>query len=298
MKQLRVKKSGLSGSLIAPPSKSQTLRAILFASLAKGQSQINNILNSPDTVSMITACRLLGAGIIEEQNNLKITGVAGQPKCPNDIINAGNSGQVLRFIGAIAGLIDGYTVLTGDESVRTRRPIEPLINGLSQLGADCISTQNNHHPPIIIKGPMKANKITIAGADSQPVSGLLIASSFLSGTTELNINNPGELPWIGVTLDWFDRLGIKYQNQNFKQYIIQGGFIPKGFDYTVPGDFSSIAYPIIAALISQSKIVIKNINMNDAQGDKALIEVLLGMGAKIEVKPSELIVYPSGVLKG
>jgi 3-phosphoshikimate 1-carboxyvinyltransferase len=298
MKHYTVKPSELSGSMTASPSKSHTLRATLFASMADGVSIIKNVLDSPDTEAMIHACKALGAHLERTDNTLYITGVAGKPSLPDDVIDAGNSGQVLRFVAAIAALLDGYVVLTGDKSVRFNRPIKPLMDGLRGLGATCISTKNDDHAPLIIKGPIMPGHTVLHGEDSQPVSGMLIASAFLPGQTTIQVNNPGEKPWVALTLAWFDKLGITYTHQNFEHYVMHGYAQIQGFNYTVPGDFSSIAYPLIAAIITGSQITINNIDMTDAQGDKHIIEVLKSMGAHIEYEHHTLTVHSSGPLCG
>ena len=123
-------------------------RAILFATMAQGTSHIYRYLKSPDTMAMITACKQLGASIDINDELLTITGVAGHPRLPDDVIDAGNSGQVLRFVAAIAALIDGYTIFTGDHSIRFIRPIGALLDGLSDLSASCISTKGDGHAPM------------------------------------------------------------------------------------------------------------------------------------------------------
>lgn len=273
----------LKGSIAIPPSKSHTLRAVLFASLAHGQSIIHHYLVSPDTIAMINACQLLGAEIIVKPHQLIITGTQGKPHTPTNIIDAGNSGQVLRFIGAIAALCTGFTVITGDPSVRYNRPIQPLLDGLTQLNVFAVSTQGNRSAPIIIKGPLKGGITILDGEDSQPVSGLLIASAFAKKETVIHVKNAGEKPWIDLTLDWFNRLGINYQKQDYSCYTLPGHASYAGFQYTVPGDFSSSAFPLAAALITQSEVTLTNLDMNDIQGDKILFDVLKQMGALFEI---------------
>lgn len=300
MSTYRVKKSGVSGHITVPASKSHTLRAILFASLAKGKSIIRDYLPSKDAEAMIEACKLLGAKIETYPDRIEVDGLNGDIKQVEDVINAGNSGIVLRFISAIAALSSNYTVITGDHSIRHQRPVQSLMDALKELGALTVSTRGDGFAPIIIRGPMKKGSVTINGEDSQPVSALMIASAFLEGETTINVTNPGEKPWIQLTLNWFDRLGIRYENSHFEQYKIFGKCRFDGFDYTVPGDFSSAAFPIVAALITDSELVINNIDMNDIQGDKELIYVLQKMGARIEIddKSKRLIVKPGGKLHG
>ncbi|MBV8801942.1 MAG: 3-phosphoshikimate 1-carboxyvinyltransferase, partial [Gammaproteobacteria bacterium] len=296
----RIKRSYLKGCIAIPPSKSHTLRAILFASLAHGKSVIQHYLHSPDTTAMITACRALGAQITISPKELIIIGTQGKPKIPNDIIDAGNSGQVLRFIGAVAALTPGYTVITGDNSVRNNRPIQPLLDGLKQLRVFAVSTKGDNTAPIIIKGPLVGGTTTLSGEDSQPVSGLLIASAFAKNQTVIYVKNPGEKPWIDVTLSWFKRLGIPFQQYDYTQYVVPGNASYSGFEYTVPGDFSSCAFPLVAALITRSEITLTNLDINDIQGDKILIDILKQMGALIEIDSANYAVHvkPSHSLTG
>lgn len=300
MKSFVVKKSSPKGTIAVPPSKSHTLRSLVFALMAEGTSCITNYLNSPDTIAMIHAIEALGAKVTKQENSLQIVGTSGEIHPAEDVIDSGNSGQVLRFIGALSALSDTYTVITGDHSIRHNRPVKPMLTALQHLGAFAVSAKGNDKAPIIIKGPMKPGRASLSGEDSQPVSGLLIAASFLKGQTELYVTNPGEKPWIDVTLHWLDRFGIKYSHTNYEHYTLQGPASYKGFTLAIPGDFSSAAYPIAAALVTDTEITLENIDMSDVQGDKKLIEVLIKMGAKIEVSDKErtLTVKKGSRLKG
>lgn len=295
-----IQPSGLSGRLVIPPSKSHTLRALTFALMAKGVSHIRSYLHSPDTQAMIKALRLLGAVVDVSEEEIAVDGTGGKLQAAENVIDCGNSGQVLRFIGALAALMPSYTVLTGDASIRHNRPVQPLLDGLNALGAFAVSSRGDGFAPIIIKGPLTKNKATIVGVDSQPVSGLLIAGSFAPHPIELHVVDPGEKPWIGLTLHWFEKLGIPYANEGFERYALQGGKELRCFDYTVPGDFSSAAFPIAAALLTHSEVTLYPIDMEDPQGDKAIISLLERMGARFEIDPAEktLTVKKSGPLVG
>lgn len=293
----QVRASTLSGKMRIPSSKSHTLRAILFASLAQGESRIHQYLHSPDTLAMIKACRLLGASIVATDETLAIVGVNGQPQTPADVIDAGNSGQVLRFIAAICALTEGYTVLTGDHSILYQRPVKPLLDGLQGLNVFAVSTQDNARPPIIIKGPLMGGETSLEGQDSQPISALLMACAFAPKPSIIQVTSPGETPWIDLTLDWFKRLGIPYTCEDHRYYTVQGSARYPGFEYTVPGDFSSAAFPLIGALITGSELVLDNITMSDSQGDKALIPLLQGLGAVLNIKDKSIHISPSPKLQ-
>lgn len=283
MTQYRITKSTLNGEISVPSSKSHTLRAILFGAMGRGRTVVHNYLPSTDTHSMIEACRILGASIDVTPEKINIQGMNGKIKHAHDVINAGNSGIVLRFCSAIGALAQHPVVITGDHSIRYNRPMFPLIEGLSQLGVSATSMRGDGFAPIIIRGPIKTGTATLNGEDSQPVSALLIASAFVEGPAEINVRNPGEKPWINLTLDWFKRLGIPYMNHNFERYQLKGHAQYDGFEYTVPSDLSTAAFPIAAALMTGSELLLRNIDMHDVQGDKELIAVFQKMGAQIDI---------------
>jgi len=237
---------------------------------------------------------MMGAKVTYSDGPLEIEGTDGLFNSPEEEIDAGNSGQVLRFIGAIAALGEGVTTLTGDESIQTNRPVLPLLKALRKLGAKAKSVEGNDCAPITIQGPAKAGVVSMDGEDSQPVSGILMLAAFLEGTTELNVKKPGEKPWIDLTLSWFEKMNIPFENDRYRHYKIKGKNSIKAFNYTVPGDFSSAAFPAAAAFATRSKVTLKNIDMSDIQGDKKFFEALEKMGAKLEYDDSKKEMFVDG----
>lgn len=286
--------SGIRGTLCLPPSKSQTLRAILFASIADGGSQIENYLDSPDTDAMIAACQLLGASFIQHDRCLTVKPTDAMPREVS--INAQNSGIVLRFCAAVALLTCAKVTMTGDESCQTRRVCTPLLDGLRQLGAICHS--NNGHAPFTICGPIHAGKVQIDGQDSQPVSALMIAASRLNGCTEIEIKNAGERPWLNMTLDWLKRLGVRYEAGENDTYRIWGQEKLPAFHSTISADLSTLAFPLAAALLTESDLVIEQINLDDVQGDKEIVQIFEKMGAKFLFGKNSIIIKGTQRLHG
>lgn len=283
MATLKIVPSQLKGRLVLPPSKSHTLRAILFGSMGEGTTRIHSYLKSPDTEAMVRAMTLFGVAIQVQETCIEIAGVDGQLKACKNVIDAGNSGQVLRFVGSLAALLPSFTVITGDHSICYSRPVQPLLGALSQLKAFATSSRLDGMAPIIVQGPLQPGFAELDGQDSQPVSGLLIAASFLNGTTKLHVKNPGEKPWIDLTLSWLHGLGGDITHHNYEHYTIRGPLKYKGFEKTIPGDFSSAAFALVAALITKSTLTIENIDMEEIQGDKKIITILAEMGACFEI---------------
>ncbi len=294
MVSVRIKPSHLTGSITIPPSKSHTIRALFFALMAHGKSHIHSPLSSPDTDAMTDAICQFGAKVMNDGETLLIDGVGGHPTPTNAIIQCGNSGQVLRFMGALAALSPTWTTLTGDHSIRHSRPVQPLLSALNQLGASTRSTDGC--APIRIQGPLSRGTAALSGEDSQPVSGLLMLGAFTP--LELHVINPGEKPWVALTLSWFERLGIPYENRDFAYYKMDGGARVQAFDYKVPGDFSSAAFPLIASLITSSEILLENLDLHDSQGDRAIIPVLESMGALFEKQGLNIAIKKSPPLRG
>lgn len=297
---VRVSSSVLKGSVTLPPSKSHTNRAILLAAMAHGTSTIHGLLDSPDTACALQAAEQLGALLSDIPFGKMITGVAGHPRVPSQVIDAGNSGQVLRFVAALTALSKGYTVITGDHSVRSSRLIQPLIDGLQGLNGLAVSTRQNGHAPLIVKGPLQAGRTVLNGRDSQPVSALLMAASFIEGETVIEVEEAGEKPWVALTLSWLDRLGVSYTHHQFERFTIRGQRLRPSFTFTIPGDLSSLSFPLVAALVTHSELTIHGVDRGDCQGDQAIIDLLQRMGADIIVDPSQktLTVRPSTKLRG
>ena len=292
--------STVRGSITVPGSKSHTMRAVLFAAMAHGESRIHNYLPSPDTEAMIAACAALGAQIQRDDHTLTILGTGGNLRVPEGVIDVGNSGQVLRFVGALTALLPQQTIITGDHSICTLRPMSPLLKGLTQAGALAVSTKGDGYAPIIIRGKATAAHMHIDGQDSQPVSALLMLAAFLDGESTITVENAGELPWVALTLHWLDKVGVRYTNHEFTRYTVTGPTRIAGFEYTVPGDWSSAAFPIAAALVRNEEVTLENMDFNDPQGDKAIIAALQDMGAQftVDVPGKRLAVHTHNGLHG
>ena len=162
-------KSRLNGEITIPASKSHTIRAVIIGALADGVSVIHAPLNSLDTNSTVEAVRAFGAEVDMGTDSWTIKGIGSEPGIPDDVINVGNSGTTLYMIMGTASLVDGWSVLTGDEQIR-RRSALPLIEALRGLGVDVFSTRDNGMAPIAIKGRMRGGKTNVAGISSQYVS--------------------------------------------------------------------------------------------------------------------------------
>lgn len=269
------------GDVEVPPSKSQTHRALIFGAMGCGISTIHNVLQSPDTQALIEAWKLLGARFMEIGNRVVVEGLGGWIRDVETRIDVGNSGIAIRFLTALCALSDRPIVLTGDASIQRQRSMEVLLDALRQLGVRAESIQGNGYAPVVVQGPFQGGTATLSGHDSQPVSGLIIASLFSKFGARLCVENPGELPWVDLTLEWLDRLGLHYERENYTYYSVSGGQKYSGFQYEVPADWSSAAFPAAAALVTKGTVVLHRVQWHSNQGDKKLFEFFQEMGAAV-----------------
>ncbi|MGA2916441.1 MAG: 3-phosphoshikimate 1-carboxyvinyltransferase [Sedimentisphaerales bacterium] len=297
--KLLAKKSRLRGIIAIPASKSHTIRAAAIASLAKGQSLVRNPLISDDTISAVNCYRLLGAKIdCADKNCWKITGTSGNLKVPDKIIDVGNSGTTLRLaVGSAALAPKGQKItFTGDAQIQTR-PLKPLLDSLNDLGAKARCLKNNGSAPAEIEGRLIGGKTTIECFSSQYLSSLLLATPLAQKDTEIIVPLLNEPDYVKMTFDWLDWQNIKYENQQMSRFKIKGGQQYNAFDRQIPADFSSATFFLCAAAILDADITITGLDFSDSQPDKAVVDYLKRMGAKIEVTPAGVHIK-SSQLKG
>ncbi|MHC4533026.1 MAG: 3-phosphoshikimate 1-carboxyvinyltransferase [Planctomycetota bacterium] len=297
--KLIVKKSRLKGTVLIPGSKSHTIRAVAVASLAAGESLIHNPLDSSDTQAAVACYRALGAEINTSDPKLwKVTGTDGAITPPPEIIDVGNSGTTLRIAMGSASLAQpGQTIsFTGDEQIQTR-PVGPLMDALSQLGAKCTSIKNNGKAPVEITGKLTGGKTVIAATTSQYLSSLLLCAPLASKDSQIDVTLLNEPGYVQMTLDWLDKQRIQYDNQQFQTFNIKGNQSYKAFDAAIPADFSSATFFLCAAAISAEQVNLLGLDFTDSQPDKAVVDYLKAMGADISIGPNSVTIK-AATLKG
>ena len=289
------KSPNLRGWVKVPPNKSHSFRALIMAALAEGGSRIVAPAVSNDWMLATEALEMFGATIEPKANEVwEVLGTGGILRTPEDVVNCGNSGIMLRFFAALAACGEGYTVLTGDESLRHIRLCQPLLEAIGALGGWAVSTKGDGHAPVVVRGRLKGGRAEMDGMDSQPVSALLIASALAEAPTELTVRRPGEKPWVQMTLSWLDRCGVEYSNQNYELYRVRGQAKWKGFQTQIALDWSAALYPIVAAVITpESEVRVPGMDPADVQGDKGVLDVLRDMGADIRMEGDAVVARSS-----
>ena len=326
---LEVSTPSFCGTMTAPSSKSHTIRALICASLADDTSFITSPLISGDMESAVQVLRQLGVTITEVSNNplvLKVTppadgllasaergaadthtGHAEQSDKPAELIlDLGNSGSLLYFLGMILAAADAPVCLTGDDSLRSR-PVEPLLSVYRQAGIPYSAasikngTSSMEVPPLRFCGPLPTGSYQLDGPFSQPVTGLLLAAPLLNGMSCITFNNAGERPYLRMTCAWLRIAGIEVLNRSDCYFEIKGRQRYRSFSETIPGDWSSALFPLTAAVICNAALTLTNLDPADTQGDSQALSILKAMGADIRCDAGRrtVSVFPiSGTLKG
>ncbi len=273
----------LHGAIRAPADKSISHRALILASLAQGTSQIANLLESEDVLCTLQAMRKLGAHIERgaEDGTWEVTGLApGAPCSPGAALDFGNAGTGVRLtMGMVAGLGLDAT-FTGDDSL-SARPMERVLQPLRALGVKAQS-QDGHLPVRIFAGPTpQAGHSEIPMASAQVKSALLLAGLRAHGVTE--VIEPA------LSRDHTERMltafGAKVSSEMLAdgrhQVRLHGPAVLKATNIEVPGDPSSAAFPVTAALcIPGSDITLKGVLMNPAR--TGFLQIARRMGGRIE----------------
>ena len=298
-----------------PPSKSHSMRALVLATFAEGPSQIKNLLMSGDTKTAISVFESLGVKFkIEQKTNFSADIIVFPPKegLKKRIekqkpikIDAGNSGTLFYFLGSILSLMSSDFILTGDSSI-LKRPVKPLIEIYEGLGLKYEFLDGFKKAPIrvlpgssLIKN-LEEKSLCLEGDFSQVVSGLLLGAGLLDFPLQINLKRAGELPYLKMTLHWLKTCDIELDvSDDFKTFKITGRQKISSFSASIPADWSSAGFPIALALITASTIGIKNMDINDVQGDARIVKVLKEMNADIrfEEESQTLKIFPSS-LKG
>jgi len=231
-------------------------------------------------------------------------------KTPDDVLFADNSGTTIRLVTSMCSLVNGgYSILTGDKSLR-KRPMGDLIKALNQLGVNCFSTNRNYSPPLVVKGGgMKGGTAQISGEiSSQFISSILLSGIYSQTPITIQVlGNQVSKPYIDSTIFMMKKFGVKVEtlsNGLFSNHlgndikdskepklvetISEEYRLPVEYDYKshttrVPGDFSTAALLMSAAIMSEGELVIKNLDFTMPQGDMEIINIIKKMGGKIEV---------------
>ncbi len=283
-----ISKSDIKGKATAPPSKSYTIRGLMCAALAKGESRILNPLVSDDTEAASEVLSRVGVNMQKNKGLWWVQG--GCFRKPSGELFCRDSAATFRFMTAISSLVPGRCRLVPGPSL-SKRPIEPLLESLSQLGVKC---QVNNTTVTVNGGRLKGGVTRLPGdVSSQFISALLFISPLSESGVVINLTTPPESkPYLKMTLDCLKGFGIEVKaSDNLRQFEVSRQEY-KPASYQVEGDWSSTSYLLALGAIS-GQVEVINLNPESLQGDKIMLNLLADMGAEVEISRSSVMVRKS-----
>ena len=265
--EITLKKSKLSGEVIAPPSKSYTHRALICAGLACGKSEIGGISESEDVNATLDCLEAMGAVYVRRANSVIVTGNGGKIK-PDAVYRCRESGSTLRFFIPIA-LLSGGGVFSCSKRL-IERGIGVYTDIFDKLGIEYHISDTQ----IELRGKIKPDVYTVRGnVSSQFITGLLLALPLLeeNSESEIKIIPPIESKeYIAMTLDTMRLFGVNIKKEG-DSFIVKGGERYKATDTTIEGDWSNAAF-FYAIKETGNEISIGGLNADSIQGDRICVE--------------------------
>jgi len=266
-----------------PGSKSYTHRMLIAAALSDGASTIQGALDSEDTALTLTALSKWGVAVERSGSAVAVTGRGGELTACGDAIFLGNSGTSMRLLTAVAALARGKTILTGGARMQAR-PIQHLLDGLTQLGVATRSTAGNGCPPVEVMGGSVNGGYTRlnCSVSSQFLSALLLIAPCTRQGIEIAVTQgPVSRPYVDITLDSLTRFGVASERRGYEWFNVAGGQRYRAGVYAVEPDCSQASYFWAAAAVTGSTVTVKGITADSRQGDIRLLDVLSQMGCRV-----------------
>ncbi len=280
-------RAGLRGRVRVPGDKSISHRAVMLAAIARGRSEIEGFLPAEDTLRTAAAFRALGVVIRRRgEAGLEIDGVGLRGlMAPFAPLDCGNSGTAMRLLAGLLSAQDFPSVLVGDASL-SRRPMRRVVEPLSRMGARIVAA-DGEHPPLRIDpcpGRLVGMRHELPVASAQLKSCLLLAGLYAEGPTRIREPRP--------TRDHSERMlaAFGWPTREDQGEIVLSGPCPRlsAVRIEVPGDFSSAAFPLVAALlVPGSEVVLTSVGINPRR--VGLLRALTAMGARIEIEEKGLV---------
>jgi 3-phosphoshikimate 1-carboxyvinyltransferase len=290
--KVSIDKSEIRGRVVIPSSKSYTLRGLICAAMAKGETEILSPLASDDTDAALDILSNIGVEVKQADNVWRVEG--GNFKPTGKDLNCRDSGVTFRFMTAIASIIPGKHNLVPSAGL-AKRPIEPLTDALGQLG---VKLEKSSDGSIIIEGGMlKGGEAHIVGnISSQFISALLLVAPRAEKPVKIHVTTVLESkPFAGMTVEYLEKFGVKIKaSEDYREFeIAKQEYKPTRF--RIEGDWTSASYPLALGAVL-GEVEAENLNPNSLQGDKMILAFLRQMGARIEIN-GDTITVGKGKLK-
>lgn len=291
-----------------PGSKSMTNRALLMAALADGKTSLKGVLFSDDSRNFLGSLKSLGfaVDINEQAKEVTVTGLNGKIPVKNGEIYVGSAGTAARFLTAMLALAEGTFTINASEQMK-KRPMKPLFDVLTQLGAEITYLENEDFLPIQIKGiggMPQTNEMCRVRLDisksTQFLSALMLISPMLkNGLCIEIISERKDGSYIRITRKMMEQLGANVEF-NGTSYIIPANTSYQAGTYQIEPDVSAACYFYAAAALTGGRTVVENVTWECMQGDLKFIKLLETLGCTVNDTPAgiEVIGAENGTIKG
>ncbi len=283
----------LHGEPAVPSSKYYTLRYVLAAALAKGESYIAFPAESDDSDALFRCCQALGAAFQwsdSSRQQLHIQGV-GRPQNVNPVtVNVGNAGAVLRLLLGVGATLSEITFVTDSPQSLGKRPNRELLEALTSLGVVCKGTGTEGYLPITLYGGnLRGGHVTISGArSSQYLSALLFLAPLIGEALHIDVvDGLKSQPLVRATLEVMQEAGIHVEHDaTLRSFTIPARQSYQPRTYVIPGDYPSAAALLAACAVTDSptsELQLTHLRQGDEVGD-ALLAAFHAMGADLHIQ--------------
>ena len=287
MRHAIIQKRFLKGTVLVPPSKSFSHRAVICAALSGEECLISPLVFSQDVLATIDGMKSLGAEIEFFENGIKIKGF----KRPSEevFVDCFDSGSTLRFLIPVAAALGIKTVFKRSESL-AKRPIKVLLDALEKAG---VKSEIGEDFSLKISGKINPGEFSLSGdVSSQFVSGLLMVLPMLEKSSKIALTSRIESSgYIEITAEVMKKFGVLTEKTE-NGFIIKENQKYKPLDYTVEGDWSQAAFFMAMGALGGS-VGVKGLNKNSCQADKMIFNFLENFGANISWDKNEVKVNKS-----
>ena len=278
--KLEIKAKSLTGKLTVPGDKSISHRSIMFGAISHGQTKVKHILRAEDVTATMQAFQALGVKIEDKDGIIYIQGQGFEGLQPAEKpLDMGNSGTSMRLMSGILAGLNFETKLIGDASL-SRRPMDRIAQPLKLMGAKISGQGEACLPPLEIQGRQ------LQSINYQlPVASAQVKSALIFAALQTKSNQISEIVEKAVTRNHTEEMLKQFGGEltvSGKHIRIRGGQKLEGQEITVPGDISSAAFWIVAALIIPgSNIELQNVGINATR--TGIIDIVTAMGGKVEI---------------
>lgn len=280
---MRVAPGAVTGRLVAPASKSMMQRAVAVAALAHGTTRILRPTFCDDGLAALRVAEALGAEVGRSESSVTLR---GRVREPFGDLDCGESGLCIRMFSPIAALWDRPMRLCASGSL-AGRPVDMLEAPLRQLGVAVDS--EGGLPPVRLHGPLRGGAVEVDGAvSSQFLTGLLLALPLTPQDSLVRVPRLTSRPYVRMTLQLARAFGVAIEAEDdLATFDIRGGQRYEARDYTVEGDWSSAAFPLVTGALA-GRVTVQGLRLGSEQADRAVLEALALAGAEVAVTADEV----------